>query len=97
MYDLQYLEEKIQPIKKIIIEKIQKKNCLKLDFFKKNSDRFSKKSLQGVLAPYVGYVHTEFGINRTSSLGVRLYTDRQTNSQTNSFFYYYYRIYTVAY
>ena len=30
--NVQYLEEKIQPIKKIAIEKIQKKKCLKFKF-----------------------------------------------------------------
>ena len=40
--NLQYLEKKIQPIKKIAI----KKNRLR------TADRFSKNSLQGVLNPY---------------------------------------------
>ena len=46
-----YSEEKIQHIKKIVIQKLQKRNLLKFEF-KKNPDRFFKKSLWGILAPY---------------------------------------------
>ena len=46
---------------------------------------FRKKSLPAVLTPYLGYLHTKFGINRTSRLGMCLYTDRQTHRKTLCF------------
>ena len=55
--NVQYLEEKIQPIKKIVTEKIQKKKSLKI-LILRNPDRFLKKSLLGALTPYLLYLHT---------------------------------------
>ena len=70
--NVQNFEGKIQPIKKIIIQKIQKKS-LKI-WLLRNSDRLSKKSLRGALTSYLWYLHKKFRINRTSHLGVCLYT-----------------------
>ena len=74
---MQYLEEKMHPIKKIVIQKIPKKNQLK---FERNPGRFPRISLRDILTPYLGYRHAKFGMNRTSRLGMSLYTDRQTDS-----------------
>ena len=73
--NVQSLDEKIWPIKKDCYWKKSRKKSLKI-WILKNPDWFLKKSLQGVLTPYLGYLHTKFDVNRTSRLGVRLYIDR---------------------
>ena len=85
---MRYLEENMQFITKIFIKKVQKKEKKSLKFeFLRDSYRFKKKSLEGVLTPYLGDLHTKFGINRIFRLGVTLYTDRQTDSQTLCFIF----------
>ena len=76
----------MQPIKKVVIQK-RKKNQKKSQQISilENADRFSKISLRGVLTSYRDYIHTKFGMNRPSRLGVSLYSDRQTDSQTDKF------------
>ena len=81
--NVQYLEEKIQAIKKITLKNPEEKS-LKLSILK-NPNIFSKKSLQGVLTLYLGYLNTKFGMNRTSRLGVTLNTDRQIHRKTLCF------------
>ena len=83
--NVQYSKEKIQPIKKIVIEKIQKKRSLKI-WILRNPERFSKKFLRGILASYLEYLHTKYGINKTSRLVVRLYTERQADRFTDKLF-----------
>ena len=76
---LKHLEEMMQPIKNIVIEKIQKKIASNLNF-KKSRLNFEEKKLFNVS---LLHLHTKFGINRTSHLGVSLYTDRQIFYQTD--------------
>ena len=66
---VQYLEEKIKPIKKIVMEKIQEKKSLKLSILR-NPDRISEKSFEVFL------LQTKFSINRTSCLGLNLYINK---------------------
>ena len=73
---MQYLKENIKPIKKNIIEKIQKKITLNLNF-KKSRSIFEKNLFEVLLFHYLVYLHTKVGMNRTSRLGMSLYTDRQ--------------------
>ena len=87
--NVQYLEEKIQLIKKIAIKKSGKKS-LKIRILR-NRDRFSKKCFRDFLTPYLGYLCTKFGTNRTFRLDVNFYTDRQIHwlihRQTFSFIF----------
>ena len=85
--NVQYLEEKLQSIKKLVIEKIRKKIAANFNFNKSRSI-FQKISLH-VLTLYTGYLYTKFGINRASRFGVSLYTDRQIQKFTISSFFYY--------
>ena len=62
--------------KKIQKTKKQKTKKKKMNFKKL---RFLKKSLRGVLIPYLGYLHTQFGINRATRLGLSLYTEKFTD------------------
>ena len=57
----QHVEEKMQPIKNIVIEKIQKKISSNLNF-KKSRLNFEKNLFKVSLL----HLHTEVGINRTS-------------------------------
>ena len=78
--NVQHLEKKIQPIKNIVIEKIQKKIVSNLNF---NKSRliFEKNLFKVSLL----HLHTKFGINRTSCLDLSFYTDRQIQRQTLCF------------
>ena len=84
--NVQYLEEKIQPINMIVIEKIKKKKTSEFYFPDIQID-FQKYLFELFL------LHTKFSINRTSRLGMR-YTqiERFTERFTNSLFYYYKRL-----
>ena len=76
---LKHLEEMIQPIKNIVIEKSQEKISSNLNF-KKSRLIFEKISSRCSYSIYLGYRLTKFDIDRTSRLGVSLYTDRFINS-----------------
>ena len=73
--NVQYLEGKKQPNKRDCCrKKSRKKNHLKFEFLGIQID-FRKN----LFIPHLGYVHTKFGINRSSLLDAILYTDRFTN------------------
>ena len=65
-------KKRYSPLKRFLLEKSRKKKSKFLNF--KNSIQILKKSLRGILTPYLEYIHTKFGINETSRLGVSLYT-----------------------
>ena len=75
------------PLKRLSSEKSRKKK-FKLEFQEMPIDS-RKKSLRDVLTPYLEYLHTKFGINRTSHLGVTEGKDRFTHSHTIFLFYYF--------
>ena len=65
--------------------KIPEKISLKI-WTLRNRNRFSKKSFRGVLTPYLGYLRTKFGTNKTSRLGVSLYTEIETDRLADKVF-----------
>ena len=77
---VQQLEEKIRPIKNIVIEKIQKKIDSNWNF-KKTRLIFEKNLFKVSLL----HLHTKIGISRTSRLGVNLYRVREVHRQTVCF------------
>ena len=69
--NVQYLEEKVQPLKRLLSKKIQKKKSFKIVILRNPEPK--KNRFKMLL------LHIKFGINRTSRLVVSLYTDRFTD------------------